>query len=61
MDNTELERFLKEYLKENMTIEITTTDEVADFGYGDYKNCQKHTITISLGNEVISEAGFTTN
>lgn len=60
MDKAEFERLVKEYLKENLRVDVSTDDKSGDFGYGDYRDYKTHTIIISLGNEEICETKFDT-
>lgn len=58
MTKDEIGSFLKEYLKENMTISVSTSDEVGDFGHGDYQSYKSYKVTLHIGNDIICETSF---
>lgn len=61
MTKDELGSFLKDFLKENMTISISSSSEIGDFGQGDYQNYNSHKVIIYIGDDVICENSFTTS
>lgn len=60
MTKDELNDYIKEYLKANLSIDVNSNSSCGDFGYGEYRNYMSHEIIVSLGDEVIAKTNFDT-
>ena len=60
MEKFEFDEMIKAYLKENLTIDVSTKSATGDFGYCDYRSYKAHVVTIMLGDEEISRSEFDT-
>ncbi len=54
IDKEEFEKFLKEYLKENMKISVDHVDKDGEYNAG-----KIHTVTILIGEDEICSTNFT--
>jgi hypothetical protein len=51
---------IKNYIKENLVVFVSSDSKCGDYGYGDYRSYKSHTLTLELDGEKITETDFST-
>ncbi len=51
---------LVQFLQENMKINIDEREDISDYSHGDYRPSKTVTISISIGDVIITKESFTT-